>query len=120
MDVLSLVSTKSLFYQKKGGTFIGEHKRQKTFASDLKLLRARKGTNLKKYLKNCRCTNDEQEMALYINSKGAHDIPKCNTINMYEFRLPIYNKLSDHHRMDVQSRMSWFQPGKPRKSHLVQ
>ena len=84
MDILSQVAIQSLAYQKRGSTFINEYDREQVFINGLKVLQKKKGSHLTEFLKEARCTDSEAEMDDYLDSFGAHELPSCKTLDIYE------------------------------------
>ena len=72
-DILSLVASQSLRYQKQGSTHIKEHGRQKEFLAMLKIAQQKKGDHLVQFLKECQCTD-------WKDPNGNHELQDCGTI----------------------------------------
>ena len=90
LDILNLVATQSLHYQRQGSTQVHEYSRQKEFVANLKLARQKKGENFLNFLQEVKCTDNVSEKKKYLDSNGDHPIPACGTIAKYErskFRL---------------------------------
>ena len=84
LDVLGLISTQSLFYQRSGKSIIGEYSRQKFFNDSLEKLRVFESHHIVEFLKEVKCAANNRELNRHIQSKGKYDIPSCGTVFEYE------------------------------------
>ena len=65
--------------------FTGEYARQQDFSKNLDELQKRRGPFFSKFLKEqVKCTEDQAAAMQYIETKGASNLPNCNTLARYE------------------------------------
>ena len=84
IDILSLVTSESLFYQKSGKSIIGEFKRIKYFAKNLEKLLTHKSHHFATFLIEAKCTDNLKDLNRHITSNGTYEIPSCGTLDKYE------------------------------------
>ena len=84
LDILSLVTTESLFYQKSGKSIIGEFKRVMYFAKNLEKLKEHKSHHFSTFLTEAKCTDNLKDLNRYISSNGTYVIPNCGTLTKFE------------------------------------
>ena len=91
IDVLSIGATQSLYYQTRGTSQIQELERQNMFRNNLNELKLMKGSNLKGFLKECKCTDDEDHLEQYLDG-NVDIIPSCGDLDTYEMsNYRVYN-----------------------------
>ena len=98
IDILSLVSVQSLNLQQRGDTYILEQERHEGFLANIKKVKQKKGENLVKFLKDVKCTDDEDEFNQYLESNGTSELSSCKTLDNYEmssYRSYMLKPLSD-------------------------
>ena len=84
IDVLSLMSTQSLMYQKTGGSIISEYSRQEYFASNLEKLKSGESNGLKNFLAEVKCARTAKELQKHLTSKCKTTVKSCNKISNFE------------------------------------
>ena len=82
IEILSLFSTQTLFYQYASQCVIGEFHRQKDFQEQLKKVKAGERLHMKKFLESVQCAKDETEYQRLVSN--GEPIPNCMTIRKYE------------------------------------
>ena len=84
LDVLSLVSRQSLFYQKSAKSTIGDYKRQIYFSKNLDKLKEQKTYHFSEFLQDSKCTENLMDLNRHIQSNGTYELPSCETLEKFE------------------------------------
>ena len=84
IDVLSLMASQSLIYQKEGSTIIGEYERQQFFAKNLLKLKSGETEGLKKFLDEVKCAHTGKQLQAYLTSNCKKTVKSCSTISNFE------------------------------------